>query len=467
MKKYIVVALLFFVFILVSCTPRHFPEVFEDINQYQLEIYLDTESSSLVVSGKIEYINEMNTLDELYIMLFPNAANYSNREYNIVMDSLKIDNKEVPFEYANEDDTAMYISLDKIYNEGDIINIEFSYEFNYWEIDRILAVNNYYLTMFFYPFVAVHDESGWNIDEYSFSGETYYNTIGDYDVTINVPSDYLIASSGWESSSKVVNNRLINRYSLFGARDFSFSASSQYVMYEREMNGMKFYIYARGGLTLKEQNNSFEWLSDSFELYNDLFGGYNQDHFTLEYGYIYGMESTGIIYCSEDIDEGTVVHEVVHQWFYSMIGNNQFDLSFLDETLTTFSSALYYRDKFGVEGYNDFLDYQSSLRTDLSTIYGRTIGNSLLSTVTEMEDLYAIMIYYHGPSMIRYYIDEFLEGDIDQFVSVIDIYFDMYNGKIATLDNFLDLLEDETGVSNTKEWFLMQLNSIQDFDNRP
>lgn len=35
-------------------------------------------------------------------------------------------------------------------------------------------------------FFALYDEYGLNIGEYSFIGESYYNIIGDYDVTINV-----------------------------------------------------------------------------------------------------------------------------------------------------------------------------------------------------------------------------------------------------------------------------------------
>lgn len=41
--------------------------------------------------------------------------------------------------------------------------------------------------------------------------------------------------------------------------------------------------------------------------------------------------------------------------------------------------------------------------------------------------------------MIRYYIDEFLDGDIDELLDTLKIYFTEYYGKIATLEDFLDL----------------------------
>ena len=84
---------------------------------------------------------------------------------------------------------------------------------------------------------------------------------------------------------------------------------------------------------MTEVEESFGYLDSTFTLLEEYVGEYYYDYFTLEYGNYYGMESSGVIYCSEDISEGTVVHEVIHQWFYSMIGNDQSDESFLEDFL--------------------------------------------------------------------------------------------------------------------------------------
>jgi aminopeptidase N len=40
--------------------------------------------------------------------------------------------------------------------------------------------------------------------------------------------------------------------------------------------------------------------------------------------------------------EVTVAHEVAHQWWYNVVGNNVFDEPWLDEALATYSSSLFY-----------------------------------------------------------------------------------------------------------------------------
>ena len=179
------------------------------------------------------------------------------------------------------------------------------------------------------------------------------------------------------------------------------------------------------------------------------------------------MESSSIIYCSREISEPTVVHEVVHQWFYSMIGNDQGDYSFIDESLTTFASALYYYDLYGREGADGAWGYRDSQQERLATHYESSLGSNMIRKVDNYQDLYAFIIYYHGPTMFRYYFDEFLDGDFDQLKTILNAYYDEYNGKEVSLVQFLDLWEEISGVENTREWFEMNLNEIQDLDNRP
>jgi aminopeptidase N len=45
--------------------------------------------------------------------------------------------------------------------------------------------------------------------------------------------------------------------------------------------------------------------------------------------------------------EGTTAHEVAHQWFYSVVGNDQLDEPWLDESITQFVTWHYFRDRYG------------------------------------------------------------------------------------------------------------------------
>ena len=45
--------------------------------------------------------------------------------------------------------------------------------------------------------------------------------------------------------------------------------------------------------------------------------------------------------------EGTVAHELAHQWFYNLVGNDQVDQPWLDEALAQYSVWLYFVDRYG------------------------------------------------------------------------------------------------------------------------
>jgi aminopeptidase N len=52
--------------------------------------------------------------------------------------------------------------------------------------------------------------------------------------------------------------------------------------------------------------------------------------------------------------ESTVAHEVAHQWFYNLVGNDQLDEPWLDESLAQFATWQYYKVNFGNEGADGF-----------------------------------------------------------------------------------------------------------------
>ena len=53
------------------------------------------------------------------------------------------------------------------------------------------------------------------------------------------------------------------------------------------------------------------------------------------------------------------VHEVVHQWFYNLVGNDQVNEPWLDESLAQYATWQYYIDRFR-SGFG--LGFESSLQ---------------------------------------------------------------------------------------------------------
>ncbi len=70
-----------------------------------------------------------------------------------------------------------------------------------------------------------------------------------------------------------------------------------------------------------------------------------------------GIEYPGLVVIADSLykedttfREVVVAHEVAHQWWYSLVGNDQIDEPWLDEAFAQFTTALYYRDRYGAVG---------------------------------------------------------------------------------------------------------------------
>lgn len=438
-------------------------------NTYFLDLYLNEEENSLKVNGSIVYTNAQMDLDEIYLTIFPNADNTSGEGFNVTFTSLSINKHDYEVTYSGSDYTSIYVDLTETIKEGKNFLIEFEYEFNYWDHGRIFGNGDYYNTMFFYPFVTMYDEYGWNVEPYTFSGESYYNDIGDYYVSLDVPADFQVACSGGLESEETIEGRTHLDYSLANARDFSFSASSHYTKYTSDLiidtKELTLDIYSIYELSDSELIDVVQYTIDSFNIYTDYIGPYDYDHFTIELGYIYGMESTGVIYCSRDINEGTIVHEIIHQWLYSMIGNDQSDFSFIDEALTTFSTGIYFYEKFGTTGANQFYAFRSSDQVRFFDRWQAEENRTMLRKVDEYGENYGFIIYYHGPTMYKYYLDNYLDGDYDVYKSFLQALYAEYKHEIITLSELLALLESTTGVEDTAEWFMdniLEMKQLED-----
>ena len=50
---------------------------------------------------------------------------------------------------------------------------------------------------------------------------------------------------------------------------------------------------------------------------------------------------------------------------------------------------------------------------------------------------------------------------------IISVYFYEYSKDIAQVEDFVTLMERESGIAGTKDWFMMMLTGLQPLSNRP
>jgi aminopeptidase N len=136
-----------------------------------------------------------------------------------------------------------------------------------------------------------------------------------------------------------------------------------------------------------------------------------------------GLEYPGLVYI------GTVgtswlieptVHEVAHQWFYALIGNDQLVEPWLDEAIATYSEIIYYEELGYIGMATSLLDsWRAQLRNHPrnTTPIGLTVGEY------ESQWDYSLFVYLKGALFLEELRLQF--GD-DVFFEFMRAYFDGY-----------------------------------------
>ena len=122
------------------------------------------------------------------------------------------------------------------------------------------------------------------------------------------------------------------------------------------------------------------------------------------------MEYPNVVFISDAVDDEdeylkVIVHEIAHQWWYGVVGNDEVNEAWLDESLAEYSTALFF-DKFGDYGikYNDFVaDALSSylLYVDVVGTLKGDVNTKMNLPVNEYQNdyEYSYMVYVKGVIM--------------------------------------------------------------------
>jgi aminopeptidase N len=137
---------------------------------------------------------------------------------------------------------------------------------------------------------------------------------------------------------------------------------------------------------------------------------------------------------SQVILESTVAHEVAHQWFYNIVGNDQVDEPWMDEALVQYFTGRYYADTYGEEAYQSYRDSWDSRwqRVERAEI---PIG---LPSAAYSEEAYSPIVYGRGPIFVETLAKEMGQAKFDAFMRD---YYQSHKWGIGTADAFRQLAE--------------------------
>lgn len=329
---------------------------------YRIDLVITDRLYQIVGKQSIDYTNnEGVALNEIQFRLFPNILGGEISVKNVSINSEPV---EPRYEL---NDSLMILPLKKSLQPNEKLSISMEFDITVpRSVDLNYGVQAYYNDVLalahIYPMVAVYDDEGWNAEIPPQTGDVTYADMSFFIVTVDAPKDLVLVASGREANAEKNGNRQIVRYEAGPVRDFYLAASNNYQEFIKEINGytLRFYAprYYQSGA-----EESLKIAAEALKVFNARYGAYpyTELDFVSTPTLALGIEYPGAVTITEWIMEpqigyleGTVVHEVAHQWFYNLVGNDQLDEPWLDESLAQFATMQYYIDSYGEQGMLEF-----------------------------------------------------------------------------------------------------------------
>jgi Peptidase family M1 domain len=212
------------------------------------------------------------------------------------------------------------------------------------------------------PTLEVHDDQGWHHDPFIDLGESFYSIVGSYRVTLNTPEALDTPTSGViESSTSPAPGRRETTFVAEDVRDFAWAAGRLRRVVGSSGDTRVVISYQDDVISASRARTALRNAERSLDTFSAQFGTFpypQMDVVLAAFTTFGGMEYPTIIFTNPD--RFTVSHELAHQYWYGIVGDNEFAEPWLDESFASWSQYL----PFGA--WNNCSNQQADLPADIT-----------------------------------------------------------------------------------------------------
>ncbi|MCR4336400.1 MAG: BamA/TamA family outer membrane protein, partial [Candidatus Omnitrophica bacterium] len=205
-------------------------------------------------------------------------------------------------------------------------------------------------------------DQGWDLNPFYPFHRPFFSEASKYSVELKVPQEMVVAHSGKQMSEELIEQgkKLLKIETLTPIREFSLAMSADYKVISEEANGIIIKSFYLPG----DEERAKEALKDARDLmsfYSKRFGPYPYEEFSiapvhLGYG---GEQMSNMIFIDTRVYklpkllsryfDFLIAHETGHQWFYNIIGVDEYSQMWLEEGIDSYFTEEYLDQKYGMD----------------------------------------------------------------------------------------------------------------------
>jgi hypothetical protein len=191
------------------------------------------------------------------------------------------------------------------------------------------------------PLLAIRDGAGWHLDPYTNNGESFYSLAADFKVTLDHPSSLLVPATGTSTDTPGSSGRTVTTATAAKVRDFAWAAGPFTKISGTSTAGVPISVYSVSGISSSSAQSMLSTAKSAVDAHASRFGAYPYGELdaVIDNNYWFGgMEYPGFVL--DLVSTTALTHEIGHQWWYGIVGDDEYNSPWLDEAFTDYATDL-------------------------------------------------------------------------------------------------------------------------------
>jgi len=368
-----------------------------------------------------------------------------------------------------EDKTVFQIPTPKPISPGEslVVAIDFEEKLPQPPFARTGAKEEYFFVGQWFPKIGVYIDGKWNCHQFHASSE-FFADFGVYNVHMTVPEKNIVGATGLEAEVK--NNgdgTATHFYHAEDVHDFAWTTSPEFVEFTGKAADVNIRVLMQPDHAYQGARH-VEAAKTAIQHFHDWYGLYPFPNLTVVdprrgAGGSGGMEYPTLITAGtaygipENLRavEMVIIHEFGHNYWYHLLASNEFEESWMDEGINTYTETQIMNDAYGPTG--DILNCFGIELNDLQFQRAEYLsGPDLDPTVRRAWEYYSGASYainsYSKPGVLLTTLQNYLGNETMR--KVMRAYVERWRFKHPQTKDFIDVANDVSGQN--LDWFFNQ-----------